>query len=227
MQQEILDILQDFSRSSPVQPVNVQRFESLFIRADDGYDLEQPSISDVLNNSSEHPNIFDADERNIDKAQSEHSSSTTQILLGDHENIVTDLKMHHDDAIEELAAAHQQGVIKLLSNIHIQVIDGLVEQVERNLVNVITPLMKNCVAQANIDAMISELTKTLKTRTVGRLRLAGPPTLIEPVKAALEHLNLDIEVEESDEVDLTASIDKQVWSTSLDEWSNRLEGLIK
>lgn len=230
MHSNVVDMLQDFSPGAfkgSAQATRLPQFEPLFI--DPGRDLAGHQTTRVDNNADASDGSEEDEASTISACENHNDQSPVRetIPVSEHDIIIADLQKHHADLMEDLVSDHRQNVMVSLIDLQEKLLGGLVEQVENSLGHALLPLMNDKVQQTNLEAILAEVTAILKNQTIEKLKLSGPMSLITPVEAAFAHLEIPMDVEESDTVDLTVTVDKQLLSTSLSDWSLRLKDLIE
>jgi hypothetical protein len=103
-----------------------------------------------------------------------------------------------------------------------QLVDLTTSAAARILSGVLTEAMQ----KRAIDALAATIAGAVRDGDAVRIRVHGPQSLFEALSAALGELATNVQFTEQPSLDLTVSIDSNLYETRLAEWSTAVAGVV-
>ena len=179
-------------------------------------ELDQLPVEVVENEAESHEDPALAGE-------TEEVLVTTNVAQEEHEAALEALRLEHAQEIERLQTEHKEQILQHLENLQSGIVEDLANRIELELATSLSPMFQKDVARSNLEQLIAEIKRLVQTEAVERIQLSGPDILVTGVSMALAGSNLKIDVEKTDAPDLLVHLNQKILSTSIGDWSRKVE----
>jgi hypothetical protein len=198
----LADVLPDFALHEPSLPTRI--VEPAFRAAPDPAEIE----------------------RRIAVAVAAAEEALAARLFQEHEAARNALKETHDRKVEELQHAMGETIGRLVEERLSEAEARILQFTETVAARILAMIAGEAVSRRAVAALADLIRMTIADREALRIRITGPLSLFEPLRAALGDRAMQLEFVETEAIDLIVTIDETQFETRLSDWSEALAGVL-
>ncbi|MEX0955129.1 MAG: hypothetical protein WDZ83_07955 [Rhizobiaceae bacterium] len=165
------------------------------------------------------------------------TSAADQAIEVAKQELAARLELEHTEAIDALKESHKQEIERLQAEIGERAGDTVTagfQEMENRLVELTSSVaarilgitLTEDVSAKALDALATAIGKAARDREAVRIRIHGPLSLFEALRAKLGRYADQVEFTESTNLDVTVAIDDALFETRLSEWSSSLSEIM-